>query len=303
MCGVSLQASKLKLFVAQEVSSPAPPTQDSIMVKKSRAGGLAAAGARQKASKGTPAKKTMKKQQKRAALYSRTSSRTNQHSDSHRRQLKAGLEAMHSYGLPQKNSRPALKRVTECISGMLPVRQRKKLLQLVSGDYSHVFVESIRSLARKSGTIEELYHEAKKNGCHIVVADAGADVFKHDATPAQNFLRRVLAAVTEFERDMIVHRLTSGLQRKKALLQAKTGKQEVKVNGRKSYFEHAMQECGKNTKRQTRIKKSITALCRDQKKGRLSVRELAARASKVLKLDSPMGKDAALTLSKQLGIA
>eukprot|EP00438_Fugacium_kawagutii_P023949 Skav213219 [mRNA] locus=scaffold369:23605:24360:- [translate_table: standard] len=237
------------------------------MVKKSRAGGLAAAGVRQKASKGPPAQKTMKRRQTQPVLYSRTSSRTNQYSDSHKRQLKAGLQAMQSYGLPQKNRRQTLKRVTECISGMLPVRQRKKLLQLVSGDYSHVFVESIRSLARKSGTIEDLYNEAKKNGCHIVVADTGADLFKHDATPAQNFMRRVLAAVTEFERDMIVHRLTSGLLRKKALLQAKTGKQEVKVNGRKSYLEHAMQECGKNTKKQTRIKKKSQHFVEIKRKG------------------------------------
>lgn len=237
---------------------------------------------------------------KKAAIYSRTSSSANQHGDSHKRQIRAGLCALQSLGMQKKGL--SLKRVSECISGMLPLQQRKKLMDLVSGTYSHVFVESLRSLARKPGAIEELHQVAKKSGTSIIVGDAGPDVFNPNATPAQNFQRRVLAAVTEFERDVIVHRLASGLQQKRTQLQATTGKINVKVNGRKSYLEHALQNCGTDEKKKKVIKKKLVTLCKLQQHGKVTWRQLAVKASKCLKLKKPMGKDAAITLSQKLGI-
>ena len=95
----------------------------------------------------------------KAAIYSRTSSSANIQSDTHRRQLRASLNALEKSGCKKLS----LKKVTECISGMLPLRQRKTLMDLMSGSYSHIFVESIRALARKSSAIEELHQAAKKN--------------------------------------------------------------------------------------------------------------------------------------------
>ena len=234
----------------------------------------------------------------KAAIYSRTSSSANIQSDTHRRQLRASLNALERSGCKKLS----LKKVTECISGMLPLRQRKTLMDLMSGSYSHIFVESIRALARKSSAIEELHQAAKKHGTRIIVADAGPELFNHNASPAQNFQRRVLAAVTEFERDVIVDRLASGLQRKREMLQKATGKTKVKVNGRKSYFEHALAKLGNDETKKKKLKKQIAALCISHKAGRLSLRNLAVKASKFLQLQKPMGKDAAVTLSQNVGV-
>jgi len=242
-----------------------------------------------------------RKPAKKAVIYSRTSSSSNKKGDTHTRQVKAGLCAMSCSGV-KTSEKKKLQKVTECISGMLPLAKRKKLLKLIDGTYSHVFVESLRTLARKSSAIEELHEAAKRSGTTIVVADAGPDVFSPEASPAQNFQRRVLAAVTEFERDVIVHRLSSGLKAKAAHMKHITGKTKVKVNGRKSHLEHVLERLGDDNKKKCTLKKQLTTLCKVQKSGGLTWRELAKKASACMKLKKKMGKDAAVTLSKSLGV-
>ena len=238
----------------------------------------------------------------KAVIYSRTSSKANAEGDTHHRQLKAGMKAFAACGLPRSSM--SLQKVTECISGMLPLQKRKTLMKLVKGECSHIFVESVRSLARSSRAIEDLHQAAKTTGTAIIVADSGPDLFKLDATPAQNFQRRILAAVTEFERDVVVERLASGLKRKAQSLRASTGNMHPKVNGRKSHFEHAMEGCGCDMKKKKAMQTKLKALCKLQAKGELTWRQLAVKASKVmnLKKQNMMGKDAAITLSKKLGV-
>ncbi|CAE7241929.1 unnamed protein product [Symbiodinium natans] len=230
---------------------------------------------------------------KKAAVYSRTSSKTNISGDSTGRQMRAGLAAAKSSGCTPVS----LKRVSECISGMLPLPQRKKLHALLDGSYSHVYVESLRALGRKASGIEEVYEAAKKTKTNVVVADLPC-VFSLSATPAEAFQRRVMAAVQEFERDVIVNRLQEGLEAKAKKLKSQ-GKDE-KVNGRKSYLDKFLKKEGEN---KTMKMKALKALCMDRQKGKFGFRELAVKASKVLALKkSTIGKDAAVTLSQQLGI-
>ena len=231
---------------------------------------------------------------KQKAIYSRTSSKANIAGDSSGRQMRAGLAAAKNLGGGQSS----LKRVSECVSGMLPLAQRKKLQSLLDGSYSHVFVESLSALGRKATGIKEVYEAAKKSKTNVVVADLPC-VFSLSATPAEAFQRRVMAAVQEFERDVIVNRLQEGLQAKAKKLQTQ-GKNNNKVNGRKSYLEKLLQNDSHNMKSKI---KALTALCKDRKQGKFGFRELAVKATKVLALKKgAMGKDAAVTLSQQLGI-
>ena len=235
---------------------------------------------------------------KKAAIYARTSSHANAKSDSHSRQFHAAT------GAAKKESSSLLKKVKkvgETVSGMLPLKQRKKLMALLNGDYSHIFCENVRALSRKASTLEDIYEQAKSTNTCIVVSDADG-VFNFNATPAENFQRRVLAAVAEFERDTIVQRLASGLKAKKEKIQKETGKKNVKVNGRKSYLEHALEKC-KTKAASKKMRRQLAALCCLQTKGKLTIRQLASKASACLGLKKKMGKDAAVTLSRQLGVS
>lgn len=236
-----------------------------------------------------------KKNMNKVAIYTRTSSKTNMKGDSSRRQIQAGLAALKSSGVKPSKS---LQKVTECISGMLPLNKKKKLQALLDGKTSHIFVESLRALGRKASGIEEIYEKAKETNTCIVVADLPPALFTASASPAENFQRRIMAAVQEFERDTIVNRLQQGLRAKAEQL-AKAGMNPKKVNGRKSHLEKRMAQKG-ITKGQL---KSLSTLCRARKRGDFGWRALAPKLSKILKLKKPMGKDAAMTLSKELKIA
>ena len=229
-------------------------------------------------------------------IYSRTSSKSNVNGSTHQRQAQAVASCL------SKKDQKDLEKVTECISGTLPLDQRGKLLSLLNGSYKDIYVESLRALARKSSVLEEVHEQAKKTGTSIHVADAGgSDLFKGNGSPAQHFQRRVLSAVTEYERDMIVERLQKGLATRKAQLQTSSSSDSVKINGRKSYLEKWMENNkGKKSYKKTLAK--LRQLCKNQQNGKLSLRSLAEGASKILKLKPAMNKDAAITLARNLGI-
>ncbi|CAJ1410792.1 unnamed protein product [Effrenium voratum] len=226
------------------------------------------------------------------AIYTRTSTKTNLKGDSGNRQFRASLKALKAV---QGKDYKGAKRVSECISGMLPLKDRKKLQSLLNGGFSHIYVESLRALGRKTSAIEEIYEEAKRTGTHIVVADLPPTLFSSTASPAENFQRRIMAAVQEFERDTIVYRLQEGLKAKAAKMKA--AGLPGKVNGRKSYLEHQQ---GKNLS--PKKLKALKQACLARKRGEFGWRVLATKASKILRLKVCVGKDAAVTLSKQLKI-
>ena len=88
-------------------------------------------------------KKTIAKRKTgpKLAIYARTSSKTNLHGDSHDRQLRSTSKAMRVAGGYQV-SMSQVRKVKECISGMLPLAQRNKLQKLINGNYDAVYVES-----------------------------------------------------------------------------------------------------------------------------------------------------------------
>ena len=54
---------------------------------------------------------------------------------------------------------------------MLPLQERVKLQNLLSGKYDAVFVESVRAFARRSTVVEALYEEAKAKKVQLECAD------------------------------------------------------------------------------------------------------------------------------------
>ena len=184
---------------------------------------------KKKQKKGRKNKKTMMKKNdtQKVVAYARTSTKTNQAGSSAPRQLAACARV--AKGL-------AMRKVSETISGMLPLQKRTKLRQLLSGEYDTIVVESARALSRSVQTSEQIFNAAKENGVKIITSDL-PDLFNVDGNPATNFMRRVMAAVTEFDRDVLVLRLQAGLAeaRKKTTRRTQDGK--PKVQGRQSLLQ------------------------------------------------------------------
>ena len=61
-------------------------------------------------------------------------------------------------------------------------------------------------MGRKASVIEEVYDKARETNTKLITVDMPG-LLKLNASPTENFIRRVQAAVQEYERDMIVHRL------------------------------------------------------------------------------------------------
>ena len=128
--------------------------------------------------------------------------------------------------------------VKEVISGSVPLAKRDKFRSLIEGKHKvlKVFVESARAVARNALVAEEAWQLSKQNGVQIIPADLPF-LFKHDASPGETFMRRVMLSVQEFERDMVVHRLTHGLLAKKATSNRINQSGQIKVNGAHSILE------------------------------------------------------------------
>ena len=133
--------------------------------------------------------------------------------------------------------------VSDCISGMLPVHRRQRLVDIItSGQFQAVFVESTRALSRKASVAEDLAIIANQYGVKLIPGDFPS-LFTSDS-PVDCLVRRVMFAVTEFERDMIHKRLLAGLVEKLRKEESKpkgdrnvTQQGDTKVNGRKSHLE------------------------------------------------------------------
>ena len=99
---------------------------------------------------------------------------------------------------------------------------------------------------RAAVAAESLYDFSKKQGVTIVASDL-PDLFSHEENPASRFLRRIICAYNELEKDMTVSRLQHGLanKKKKARAALRNGNKSVKlsqkgvvkVNGSKSILE------------------------------------------------------------------
>ena len=168
-----------------------------------------------------------------------------------------------------------MQQVAEVISGMLPLERRKKLLELTSGIHDKVHVESGRALARSSVVSEQIYARAKENNVEIIATDM-PNLFKLDASPAENFMRRVMGAVYEFERDCIVHRLQACILAASKKTKRITQSGAPKVVGRRNLIETI-----KPNGTQTRQLKSALKKRND---GKFGWRPLRKEVGKILKL-------------------
>ena len=233
-----------------------------------------------------PAPNKTKKGKIKVAIYARTSSKTNEKGNSFSRQFQKSMASMATAGLNSKKM--SITKVHECISGMLPLKRRKVLQNILNSGYDEVFVESLRSLTRSSTVTEALAQKVQDSKIKIHVADMPG-LFAKDATPPQRFQRRIAAAVNEYERDVIVQRLVDGLMARKAKLSKKG---IGKYNGRKSVLDHHPVNAAK--------KKKLKDLCKKRSKGNFGWRSLAKEASIILQVKPQMHHEAARTLSKQL---
>jgi len=105
-----------------------------------------------------------------------------------------------------------VERIKETISGTTPLVQRCKLPKLMES-VSAIYVESAQAIARKTSIGEEIFEEA---------------------SPIESFIHKVMFAMTEMERDLLVQRLQSGLDAKRQSSDRVGQEGKVKVNGRLS---------------------------------------------------------------------
>jgi putative DNA-invertase from lambdoid prophage Rac len=105
--------------------------------------------------------------------------------------------------------------VTETVSGSTPAKERKQFARLMDKleDGDVLVVTKLDRLGRNAmdvrSTVEALAAEGVRVHC---LALGGADL----TSPAGKMTMGVIAAVAEFERDLLVERTKAGLQRAKA---------------------------------------------------------------------------------------
>ena len=101
------------------------------------------------------------------------------------------------------------------ISGVRDNRpQLDKLRErMLHGEFSSVVVSKMDRLGRSLGMILRFWDEADAAGVRVIVIDQGIDT----STPAGRLQRNMLAALAEFERELILERTRAGIARARAL--------------------------------------------------------------------------------------
>ena len=228
---------------------------------------------------------TAKLDPKKCAIYTRTSSKTNFQGSSTHRQIG---EAVKTLAQMTKSTVAAkdIATVSDCISGMLPVHRRQRLVDIItSGQFKAVFVESTRALSRKASVAEDLAIIANQHGVKLIPGDFPS-LFNADS-PVDCLVRRVMFAVTEFERDMIHKRLMAGLVDKLRKEESKpkaqrnvTQQGDTKVNGRKSHLEKINPS--------NAVLKQLRVWVKARARGKFGWRVLQTKFEKKLKVALPL---------------
>jgi DNA invertase Pin-like site-specific DNA recombinase len=101
------------------------------------------------------------------------------------------------------------------ISGVRDNRpELDKLRQrMLHGEFESVVVSKMDRLGRSLGMILRFWDEADAAGVRVIVIDQGIDT----STPAGRLQRNMLAALAEFERELILERTRAGIARARAL--------------------------------------------------------------------------------------
>ena len=156
---------------------------------------------------------------------------------------------------------------------------------------SAIYVESARAIARKTSIGEEIFEEAAKKGVKIICGDHPT-LFKSPASPIESFIRKVMFAMNEMERDLLVQRLQSGLDAKRQSSDRVGQEGKVKVNGRLSLLE--------KLKPNDQQKKNMCCMAVQREQGKFGWRVLATKFSKVLKLKEDVSPETARRMSQEL---
>ena len=183
----------------------------------------------------------------KGAIYTRTSSKTNKHGASIIRQKEAAQRAA------AQQQTMIVKTVSEVISGSLPMDKRKHFENLMQDTSNKqirkIYFESVRALSRDATVAEHMYQKSKEAHVQMVPADA-PDLLVHDPTPVQTFLRRVMFAMVELEKNLIVQRLAHGRAKKHEKMEQKV-KKARKANKQLSYGDITQagkpKSCGSNS--------------------------------------------------------
>jgi DNA invertase Pin-like site-specific DNA recombinase len=85
--------------------------------------------------------------------------------------------------------------------------------RMMAGEFSAVVVSKMDRLGRSLGMILRFWDEADAAGVRMIVIDQGIDT----STPAGRLQRNMLAALAEFERELILERTRAGIARARAL--------------------------------------------------------------------------------------
>ena len=85
--------------------------------------------------------------------------------------------------------------------------------RMLHGEFSAVVVSKMDRLGRSLGMILRFWDESDAAGVRVIVIDQGIDT----STPAGRLQRNMLAALAEFERELILERTQAGIARARAL--------------------------------------------------------------------------------------
>ena len=176
----------------------------------------------------------------------------------------------------------------------MPLDKRRQFQKLMadtsSKQIAKIYFESIRALARDATVAEQIYQKSKDAKVQLVAADC-PDLLTHDPTPVQTFLRRVMFAMIELEKNLIVQRLADGRAKKHKAMESKVldakrknkrlsfGDITQKGKAKSSGAHSALQEDGVLSVKQ---KNQMTKAIQDRKKGTFGWRVLQVKFGEIL---------------------
>ena len=85
--------------------------------------------------------------------------------------------------------------------------------RIASGEFDTIVVSKMDRLGRSLGMILRFWDDAEAAGARVIVIDQGIDT----STPSGRLQRNMLAALAEFERELILERTQAGIARARAL--------------------------------------------------------------------------------------